>query len=140
MTELQIDAEKCTGCMLCVLSCSFEKEHFFSPSFARLKVLRDEDDGYWNFAPSVCEFCDEPACVEVCPSEALVPRPGGGALVVPGLCIGCLKCTEACPAGVCQIHPDHVESMVCDLCGGDPACAKSCPTDAITITLKTKEK
>jgi len=122
--------------MLCVMNCSFHNEKVFSPSLARLKILREEADGYWNFAPVVCRFCAPPACAEVCPTEALLPRPGGGALVVRDLCIGCLKCTEVCPAGVCQVHTDHVDPMVCDLCGGDPACTKYCPTGAIATTSK----
>jgi|WetSurMetagenome_2_1015567.scaffolds.fasta_scaffold18181_2 anaerobic carbon-monoxide dehydrogenase iron sulfur subunit len=140
MTGLIVDAVKCTGCMLCVLNCSFQKEKIFSPSLARLKIVRTEADGYWNFTPTVCRLCDFPACVEVCPTEALVPRPGGGALVISDLCIGCLKCTEACPEGVCQVHPDYVDPMVCDFCGGDPSCAKACPTGAITTISKGKDK
>ena len=131
---IKVDAEKCiVGCRLCLESCCREKKEEISDARARLVIRQNEDNTPSRYVPTVCMGCPDPACVRACPREALIARPGGGAISVTGRCIGCLKCAEVCPAGVCQIHPDHVDPMICDLCGGSPACVKACVAGAITM-------
>jgi len=39
--RLTVDETRCTGCMGCVLACSFAKEGVFSLALSRIVVLRD---------------------------------------------------------------------------------------------------
>lgn len=129
MGRLVVDAEKCSGCKLCQLMCSFKHEEVFDITKSRLKILEEK---LWRFNPVVCDFCEEPACAAVCPTGALIAVPGGGVRAIEGKCIACYKCCEVCKNNVIRIKEVPVAPLVCDLCEGDPACVDICPTQAIT--------
>ena len=57
---LYIDPDKCTGCGLCELACSFQHEKYFSPSLSRIGVLRNHQKGI--FIPLNCTQCEESQC------------------------------------------------------------------------------
>ena len=40
---LFVDPEKCTGCEICVLYCSFEKTETFNPTRSRVNIIRWEE-------------------------------------------------------------------------------------------------
>lgn len=42
MTIIEVDSDKCTGCMACVLACSFANTEVFSYGKAVMKILKDE--------------------------------------------------------------------------------------------------
>lgn len=128
MARLLVKAEKCTGCKLCQLMCSLRHEGVFDTSKARIKI---PEGRYWNFAPTVCDFCKDPPCAAACPTGALLALSYGGVEVKEGKCIGCNKCIEVCENHVIKLDEDLIEPLVCDLCGGDPVCVEICPTQAI---------
>jgi Fe-S-cluster-containing hydrogenase component 2 len=131
LKALQLEPEKCTGCLQCEMACSFEKEGLFNPSKSRIKVFTFHEEG--RFAPYTCSQCTEAWCLHACPVEAIVLNVDTGSKdVVPGVCVGCKVCTIACPFGTVNYNADSGKVIKCDLCGGAPACAKACPTDAIT--------
>jgi len=49
--------------------------------------------------PMMCQHCDEPPCVDVCPTGASMKRDNGIVLVDKHICIGCRYCILACPYG-----------------------------------------
>ncbi len=129
--SLQIDPQKCTGCLQCEMACSLENEGVFNPAKSRIKVFTFHDQGL--FAPYTCTQCDEAWCLHACPVEAIKLNPATGAKEVSAdLCVGCKVCTIACPFGTVNYQQDSGKVVKCDLCGGDPECAKACPTEAIT--------
>lgn len=68
--ELIVDADKCTGCQVCELICSWVKQEECNPKSAHIKVLKNEEMGI--FVPSVrpgCDLCGE--CVTWCSQQAL---------------------------------------------------------------------
>jgi len=131
LRALQLEPEKCTGCLQCEMACSYENESVFNPARSRIKVFKFEDEG--RFAPYTCTQCSEAWCLHACPVEAIVINKATGAKeVLEDVCVGCKVCTIACPFGTINYNAASGKVIKCDLCGGDPWCAKACPTGAIT--------
>jgi formate dehydrogenase iron-sulfur subunit len=98
------------------------------------------DDGggtRWLMASDVCKHCTHAACLDVCPTGALVRTEFGTVIVQPDVCNGCAYCVSACPFGVIDRREDDGRAWKCTMCydrlrgGLEPACAKACPTDSI---------
>ena len=131
LRALQIEPEKCTGCLQCEMACSFENEGVFNPSKSRIKVFAFHDEG--RFSPYTCTQCEEAWCLHACPVETItLDRATGAKVVSESVCVGCKVCTIACPFGTINYNQDTGKVIKCDLCEGEPECATACPTDAIT--------
>jgi formate dehydrogenase iron-sulfur subunit len=92
----------------------------------------------WLFASDVCKHCANAACLEACPTGAIIRTEFDTVYVQQDICNGCGYCVPACPYGVIEVdmHGDG-KAHKCTLCydrmkqGMEPACAKACPTDSI---------
>ena len=116
---LNIDPEKCTGCLQCELACSYDNEGVFNPAKSRIKVFKFEDAG--RFVPYTCTQCDEAWCMHACPVDAIsVDATTGAKVVSDTLCVGCKVCTIACPFGTVNYSSATGKVIKCDLCGGMP--------------------
>ena len=94
-----IDLSKCSGCMSCVVAC--KRENFTPPGVHWTKVHAYEIGKYpqarLRFLPTLCMHCEEPACLEACPTGATKQRPDGIVTIDNERCIGCGYCALACP-------------------------------------------
>ena len=54
----------------------------------------------WLMASNVCKHCTEAACLDVCPTGALMRTEFGTVVVQDDICNGCGYCVSACPFGV----------------------------------------
>ncbi len=109
-------------------------------------------------APAIvlCNHCDDPPCVRVCPTQATFQRDDGIVAMDWHRCIGCRYCMAACPYGarsfdwldprpyVHDANPDfptRTKGVVekCTFCserlatGRPPACVESCPEKALVF-------
>jgi len=134
---LIVDVEKCTGCRMCEVICSFHHERKIAPAKSRIHVLSWEREGL--FIPMMCLHCDTPICLRICPVQAIYKDPQtGGVLVNSDVCIGCKMCVISCPFGGISMDMDTRKIIKCDLCLGNPKCAEICPTGAISYATVTK--
>jgi len=95
------------------------------------------DGSRWLMSSDVCKHCTEAACLDVCPTGALMRTEFGTVVVQDDVCNGCGYCVAACPFGVIARRETDGGAHKCTLCydrisdGLTPACAKACPTESI---------
>jgi molybdopterin-containing oxidoreductase family iron-sulfur binding subunit len=98
-----IDTTKCgDGCNDCVTACNTENglEGTTGPQdsqWIRKVRVRDLRTGFVQNLPMLCQHCEHPPCVDVCPTGASMKRADGIVLVDRHICIGCRYCMMACP-------------------------------------------
>ena len=92
-----IDLARCKNAKKCVSACN--KMHAITAPNDWLKIYKmqdtEESAPYWQ--PVMCQHCDQPPCVKVCPVEATFKRRDGIVLIDNERCIGCRFCMAACP-------------------------------------------
>jgi tetrathionate reductase subunit B len=88
------------------------------------------------FVPKLCNQCENPACVQVCPVGATFQTKDGVVLIDDKHCIGCRYCVQACPYGVRYFNEEKGAPDKCNWCyhritrGLQPACVEACPVGA----------
>jgi tetrathionate reductase subunit B len=133
---MAIDLNRCIGCDSCTVACKMEND--VPLGVWRIWVNRREMGTYPRvsraFLPVLCNHCDNPICVYVCPVKATYRRKQDGVVVVdPHLCIGCKICMVACPYQMRYLDPIKRVAQKCDFClhrvqaGLNPACVEGCP-------------
>jgi formate dehydrogenase iron-sulfur subunit len=103
-----------------------------------LGVADGDGDGFrWLMSSDVCKHCTHAACLDVCPTGAIIRTEFGTVVVQEDVCNGCGYCVPACPYGVLDRREEDGRVFKCTLCydrlqgGLQPACAKACPTESI---------
>lgn len=99
----------------------------------------------------MCQHCESPPCVDVCPTNASMKRADGIVLVDAHRCIGCRYCMLACPYDArFFVHETLTEQLphrprgkgtveACTLCvhrvddGKQPACVEACKSEAVVF-------
>lgn len=94
-----INLHTCIGCYNCQISC---KQENFVPMGIFFNRLLVSESGLFPSVrklvyPVMCNHCQEPSCVEVCPTGATEQRQDGIVYVDGSKCIGCRSCLIACP-------------------------------------------
>ncbi len=88
------------------------------------------------FVPKLCNQCNYPPCVQVCPIGATYKTEDGVILVDRSRCVGCGYCVQVCPYGARFLHPQLGVADKCTWCyhritrGQLPACVAVCPRRA----------
>ncbi|OOF83167.1 tetrathionate reductase subunit TtrB [Rodentibacter ratti] len=130
-----IDLRRCIGCQACTVSCSVENHSplgEFRTTVRQYEVV-DKDYGVNNvLLPRLCNHCDNPPCVPVCPVQATYQRKDGIVVINNETCIGCAYCVQACPYDARFINEETKTADKCTFCahrlevGLLPACVESC--------------
>lgn len=149
-----VDAAKCTDdCTACVTACRREnglgelERPDTDAQWIRKVTVRDPRTDTTRSFPVMCQHCDTPPCVDVCPTGASFRRADGIVLVDKHICIGCRYCMMACPYKARSFihepltgqksHAPRGKGTVesCTFCvhrvdaGQAPACVETCAKD-----------
>jgi Fe-S-cluster-containing dehydrogenase component len=136
--NLCIDCERCLG------ACAETNE---VPSYGyRTNILErivpDALGPKREFIPVLCNQCNNPPCVRVCPTRASYKDKTNGIVTIERRkCIGCKACVLACPYNARYFSEEVHAIDKCDFCfdtrlsKGEEltACAAACPTGARTF-------
>ena len=136
-----IDHTRCIGCHACSTACKSENE---VPLGVHRTYVKYVDVGHFPqtrraFQVTRCNQCDDPPCVDACPTSAMYQRADGIVDFDKQACIGCKACIAACPYDAIFINPDDHSAEKCNFCahrldlGLEPACVVVCPTQAILV-------
>lgn len=93
-----IDIRHCIGCKSCILACS-QANDIADGAWRKIKEMGDPElpDRRRHFLTRACMHCENPPCLNVCPTTATHRREDGIVAVDPDKCVGCGACILACP-------------------------------------------
>ena len=136
--------ERCIDCELCMEACKLTNA---VPSYGyRITVLNRRKTGVAaskfirEFLPVLCNQCNKPPCVRVCPTKATFKDMKNGIVMIKeSLCVGCKACMTSCPYNARYYNRETESVDKCDFCFSrrlqngekNTACAEACPTDAL---------
>jgi tetrathionate reductase subunit B len=148
-----VDADKCTGCKLCIIAC---KDEHVGMAYMPWTKPQPDTGHFWinvlsiergsmprvrmSYLPLLCQHCENAPCMKACPENAIKRRSDGLVWIDPVGCNGCNLCQEACPYGVIYMNDELGIAQKCTGCahrvdaGTLPRCAEVCPHDAIMFT------
>ena len=141
--HVEHDATLCSGCLSCMIACSLAHEGRVNLATSRIQISRYVFDDFPNdIMGFTCQQCDDPKCVENCPTGAchIDTKNGNVRVIDKDVCVGCQTCFESCiytprrPVWDSEAN----KATKCDLCTNapynnksEPACVSICPQKAL---------
>ena len=137
--------DRCIDCEHCVTAC---KQTNDVPAHGyRIAILGRKITGTTaskmirEFLPVLCNQCNKPPCVKVCPTKATYKDKKNGIVMInESLCVGCKACMTACPYNARYYNRDIESVDKCDFCFrkrlqqegvNTVACVEACPANAL---------
>lgn len=136
-----VDVNRCIGCKGCQVACKME--NCVALGEGRNKVCTIGPNGVYPdlelyFLPTMCQQCENPSCVQACPTGACYKREEDGVILVDqDRCVGCGSCRRACPYQMIRSSRELRTADKCTLCaqlravGDTPACVRNCSGGAL---------
>lgn len=130
-----IELDRCIDCEACMIACEVENQVPLGKHRNWVKVAPLQGNFpslVQDYLPGNCMHCENPPCVQVCPTGASYQRADGLVLIDQDKCIGCQFCVEACPYGARYLDPTRSVVDKCTACvhrldaGQPPACVETC--------------
>ncbi|MGL4614099.1 MAG: sulfate reduction electron transfer complex DsrMKJOP subunit DsrO [Shewanella sp.] len=139
-----IDLRRCVGCQACTVACTLENQPplgQFRTTVQQYEVSQQDASTPPAFLmlPRLCNHCENPPCIPICPTGATFQREDGIVVVNNEWCVGCGYCVHACPYDARFINHETNCADKCTFCahrleaGLLPACVETCVGEARVI-------
>lgn len=140
--SMVIREKRCIDCELCKEACAKTNhvpKYGFRTTILEKRRALEGNKFETTFMPVLCNHCNNPPCVRVCPTTATWKDKKTGIVGIynPSFCIGCKTCVTACPYNARYFNEERRAIDKCDFCFGSrlskggtiTACAEACPAD-----------
>ena len=150
-----VDVARCSGCYNCQFACKDEHcDNEWLP-YAKKQPMTGQ---FWlkvneytrgkrptvrsHFIPTLCNHCDDPACLKAAENGAVIKREDGLVIIDPEKAAGQKQLVEACPYGAIYWNEELNIPQKCTGCahlleiGKKPRCVDVCPTGALMFGEK----
>lgn len=129
----------CIDCQLCMEACvktNHVPEYGYRTIILEQKRALGPEERETIFIPVLCNQCNEPPCVRVCPTVATYKDKENGIIRMDDKkCIGCKTCMAACPYNARYFNEEKRAVDKCDFCLAsrlskgimNTACSEACP-------------
>jgi Fe-S-cluster-containing dehydrogenase component len=130
----------CVDCELCLEACintNHVPAYGYRTSILERRISNAEGDQERAFMPILCNQCNQPSCVRVCPTGATYKDKANGIVRMDTRkCIGCKTCMAACPYNARYYKEEDRAIDKCNFCfdtklkekgGKTTACSAACP-------------
>lgn len=134
------DMTACIGCKACQVACKDKNDLPVGITYRQVYTFeggRYPQPFMYNLSIA-CNHCENPRCVENCPTGARTKRSEDGLVVIDqDGCIGCQYCVWSCPYGANTFSKEKGIVLKCNGCvdltstGLNPACVDACVMRAL---------
>lgn len=146
-----IDVKKCNGCYNCFLAC---RDEFMGNDYNPLSAAQPKSGHKWieirevergtypkvkvSYIPRPCMHCEEAACIQSAPENAVFRRPDGILIIDPKESKGLKNLVDSCPYRAIFWNEEKEVPQKCTFCAHllakgwkEPRCVEACPTEAM---------
>ena len=136
--------DRCIDCERCIEACTQTNDvpsyGYRNAVLSRKRTNIAASKFIREFLPVLCNQCNRPPCVRVCPTKATYKDKKNGIVMMnESLCIGCKACMTACPYNARYYNREKKSVDKCDFCFSkrlqsgetNTACAEACPAEAL---------
>lgn len=71
---ITVDKEKCVGCRICELACSYYRKNVFNPQYSNIRIYFNDDGELDIKTTESCDCLNDPLCVELCPVNSIIAK------------------------------------------------------------------
>ncbi len=133
--------DRCIDCERCKEACkktNHVPDYGYRTTILERELVIGPEERQREFMPVLCNHCNRPPCVRVCPTKATYKDKKTGIVMMNyKKCIGCKTCMAACPYNARYFHEERRAIDKCNFCfdtrlsKGEKltACAAACPAD-----------
>ncbi len=161
MKVFVFDSSMCNGCYNCQIAC---KDEHCSNDWTPYAKPQPETGQFWlklsehvrgtvpkvkmHYVPSLCNHCDEAACMASCKVEGAIYKRDDGLVIIDAeKCTGCTSCYSACPYHAIYMNDGLNIAQKCTGCAHlldsgwkEPRCVDACPTLALKFMEEAEAK
>ena len=147
------NAARCNGCYCCQLAC---KDEHCGNDWTPYAKPQPDTGQFWlqlheyvrgtvpkvkmHYVPTLCNHCDNAACIDACKVEGAIYKRDDGLVVIdPEKCTGCKSCVDVCASKAIFMNESLNIAQKCTGCAHlldsgewtEPRCVDACPTMAL---------
>ena len=136
-----VELDRCIGCKGCQVACKMENGTALGSDRTKVRMvgpIGKYPELQMYFLPTMCQQCENPVCVRVCPTGAVYKDKRDGIVKIDSKkCIGCHSCNKECPYHANTFSETRRAMDKCTICmeardnGEQPACIRNCSGKAL---------